>query len=79
MSVTVNNFVHVPVLLNFYHITIQFYILVIKYCANALWKRLYEDVIKRLIKHEAKPSALLGLETTSEYNLFRNAREYAVL
>ena len=40
---------------------------------------MYEDVVKGLIKHEAKPSALLGLETTSEYNLFRNAREYAVL
>ena len=30
---------------------------------------MYEDVVKMLIKQEAKPNALLGLETTSEYNL----------
>ena len=50
---------------------------ILEYRASVLRKRLYEDVVKRLIKHEAKPCALLGLETTSEYNRFRNAREYA--
>ena len=49
------------------------------YRASALRKRLYEDVVKRLIKHEGKPSDLLGLEITSEHNRFRNAREYAEL
>ena len=29
---------------------------------------LNEDVVERLIRHEAQPSALSGLETTSEFN-----------
>jgi len=28
----------------------------------------YEDVVERLIRHEVKPSAILGLETTSEFS-----------
>ena len=40
---------------------------------------MYEGVVERLIWHEAQPSTILGLETTPKYNLFRNAREYAVI
>ena len=53
----------------------------LNYRASALRKRLYEDkgVVERLIWHKAQPSAILGLEATPKYNLFRNAREYAVI
>ena len=39
---------------------------------SILWELLNEDVVERLIRHEAKPSALLGLETTSEFNNSRS-------
>ena len=35
---------------------------------SILRELLNEDVVERLIRHEAQPSALSGLETTSEFN-----------
>ena len=32
---------------------------------------LNEDVVEKLIRHEAEPSALSGFETTSSFNNFR--------
>ena len=42
-------------------------------------KYLDEGAVERLIKHEAQPSALLGIETTPESNYFRKVREYTVV
>ena len=36
---------------------------------------MYEECIERLIKHEVKPSALLGLETHSEYTISHKVRD----
>ena len=36
--------------------------------ASILRELLNEDVVERLIRHEAQPSALSDLETTSEFN-----------
>ena len=33
-----------------------------------------EDVVEKLIRHEAQPSALSGFETTSEFDNFRTIR-----
>ena len=35
---------------------------------------LNEDVVEKLIRHEAEPSALSGFETTSAFNNFRTIR-----
>ena len=37
-------------------------------CTSIVRELLNEDVVKRLIRHEAQPCALSGLETTSEFN-----------
>ena len=40
-------------------------------CPSTLRDIVYEEWVERLIKHEAKPSALLGLETHSSYTISR--------
>ena len=42
--------------------------------ASILRELLNEDVVERIIRHEAQPSALLGLETTPEFNNFCGIR-----
>ena len=42
--------------------------------ASALRQILYEGRVERLIQHEAKPSAVLGLEIRPECNISCSAR-----
>ena len=60
------------------YISLLLYVLV-KLPRECITERLYEGVVERLMWHEAQPNAMLGLETTPKYNIFRNAREYAVI
>ena len=43
-------------------------------CPSTLWDIVYGECVERLIKHKAKPSALSGLETHSEYTVSHKVR-----
>ena len=46
----------------------------LEYRLSTLWDIVYSECILKLIKHEAKPSALLGLETHSKYTISHKVR-----